>query len=174
MAQELDYEFALYLCNCYNKSRNVPIPYHAYACAYRKYREDEDEMEMSRKDSDGGGIPVPEAFRELIKSGQSLTSFIPISKTQLIYGQGLCAECGQHANYYPGGKRLRTHAGRGGGICRHRKAIKPVGILPAGKTLLGFPVVEADIPENTVILFGDFSNWVAAKNVGRNVAKEKT
>lgn len=47
-----------------------------------------------------------------------------------IYGQGLCAKCGRHADYYPGGKRLRTHADAQGQPCRHRKAVKPVGILP--------------------------------------------
>lgn len=56
-----------------------------------------------------------------------------ISFTELMYGQGLCAKCGQHADFYPGGKRLRTHRGSKGEVCRHRKFVKPVGILPTRK-----------------------------------------
>lgn len=51
-------------------------------------------------------------------------------ETRLRYGQGLCKKCGQHADYYPGGEKLRPHTAKSGRACRHTRAEKPIGILP--------------------------------------------
>jgi len=48
MSAQLDYEFALYLCNCHDKSRHVFMTYHSYACKFRKFREDEEKATQDR------------------------------------------------------------------------------------------------------------------------------